>query len=362
MRGFTYGYQDLDPAKPEHIDLIGRALRERIDFTLIDGMELDPELEEKLKGENERLAKKEVADMLASILEGIEPEVKHVAVVEPSLELPKVSINAEIITTSLGLYAFPENNREFVAELRKCESVPSEQLLKELESASVTGGYPRGTRDYFENRTRALAISFALNLRHRYPPALRPFWNVSADTPPSNFSREDTQMYNDIRMIDLHWLHCVGKTNRFRLEEADDIASFNFKTATSFVTERKKRDAKTEELSLATWETLSLKTLKPKRAAERHRVIMRQIAKIASCVREEKLNPSCRLKISEEQIRNAAISLLLTNGNLKGALSIYTQISGEQIVEQQLRRREKWLVEKGIISFSVDLGTKQSEV
>ena len=347
---------NLDPSDPFDMLMIGVALHENTPFTLKGGAKLDHALEHMLRAENDELFESHSVQGLPSHCNN---EKNKTAETEDS-GLTRIPVSSDGVidsTVSSGLasksdYAFLNRDSDFIDELKACACLSAETLIRELKLLALSGGYAKDTKDYIRHRARAAAISIALNLQERIPPALRPFWNVPAGTLPKDFTEEDTLMYNDIRLIDLHWLHCTGRVDSFRFNTTLLVDSFDFAFAASFVAERKKRDTKAEELGLAILETLPLRTLKSKKARERDRNIQVQLKKVASCVRETMLRPTCRLEASEAEMKDIATALLLSNGHIKNASTLHHQITGKKISEQQLRRRCKWLTENRVLAFS----------
>lgn len=250
-------------------------------------------------------------------------------------------------------YKFPAESPDYEEAVIRYIAMSAELLEKNLRQLSVNGsGVAHDPNHYFMNRIDACAISVVLNMKRRFPPFTRSFWKVVSKADAKKWNAYESMMFNDMRVIDLHWLHSNQQLNPLGQWAEMFTPSFDFAWASQYAAELKKSDTKATEFGLPYTHMLSLMTLKSKQVFERHRTIGNYLKRAPSLIKEEMLNPSCRLKSSEKELLDISTALLLSNGNLAVAGQIYTQISGSTITEPTLRKRMHWLLGKKIISFS----------
>ena len=274
---------------------------------------------------------------------------------ESILEVPSNVLEIPISES----YQFPYENSDYIVALIQYQGMSAETLKAKLDSLSYVNGKPQDTKHYMENRYEVCAISIVLNMQKRYPPSIRRFWNVGGIASSKQWDSSQTTLLNDLRLIDLHWLYCNKRFNPSAQNSEIFGDTFNFRSASAFAADNKKADTKVLEFGLPYTGMLSLMTLKSKQISERHRTVREQLKRAPSLISEEMLKPSCRLTYSEQKLIDIATATLLADGNHIITGEIYTQITGESIKTEVLRKIVKWLLGKKIINLSKNSKVKQ---
>lgn len=178
--------------------------------------------------------------------------LKESSHVEPLIDSPKASSVTVAKTTKISDIALV--NYSFVGfDLRSAyASMSNKDLEAELTKlCDHTYNHSSPQLSYFEVRDRYCAINMLMNERRLLPPRFRSKCMGKKFVPGMEWSKESKYQSNDRKIIDLHWLHSNGITDKLDDIEFRDLLSvekFDFLKASGFVQKNWKSETRVQKI------------------------------------------------------------------------------------------------------------------
>lgn len=203
---------------------------------------------------------------------------------------------------------------------------------------------------YFSGRQAIYAINLTMNQRQQCPPRFRPSCKVPWATKTVPLTPAMILLSNDKKIIDLHWLHSIGKRDPVHDNEFRDLFKsdqFDFGLASRFVLKSWTTEVRVDKiLGLADVEQWQLASLVTKEVAKYWQVVNDGALKIDKILREaayrkpqikDDINDFRLLWIADQICKSSSLQLIG---------SVYEWQTGKRLAKStlsgKLTRMRKW--------------------
>lgn len=199
---------------------------------------------------------------------------------------------------------------------------------------------------YIAARDELCAVAWALNERKEMPPFLRP-WYRPPKPSAGRYSSNAQILANDLRVLDVHWLHCTG---RLRSERLLTISrGFDLDACEAWAGAKKVGIDRANELSLSESEARELAICRPKHVSDQQ-VQLRERLRMAPCrIRTALEAPGNRMKEDPATLERLAEASLIAGASWSRIAELLPRLGVRMLTMKQIKSREEWLVRNGVL-------------